>query len=160
MSSPVAEVLARVVEVQIEVMTSLGVTCDAKPYFNHTQEDFPYWTNRMGPVVTESDIEDFEEDTYVFIMRLVIGHDTEGYDGEVETNLATWIPTIITYFNEREWLNTETTYPVATRYLELARVTSCTGLRYFQGSGIGATQVGTEFTLTCKFTEDLTQAYT
>ena len=160
MSSPVAEVLARVVEIQIEVMGDLGETCDAKAYFNHTQEGFPYWTNRMGPVVTESEIEDFEEDTYIFIMRLVIGHLTEGYEGEVEANLATWIPTIITYFNEREWLNTETTYTAATRYLELARVTSCTGLRYFQSSGIGATQIGTEFTLTCKFTEDLTQAYT
>ena len=160
MSSPIAEVKPRLVEIQIEVMASLAVTCDAKPYFNHTQEAFPYWTNRTGPVVTESDIEDFEEDTYSFIMRLVIGHLTEGYDGEVEVNLDTWIPVIIKYFNEREWLNTETTYPVATRYLELARITSCTGLRYFQSGGTGTTQVGTEFTLTCKFTEDLTQAYT
>jgi len=160
MSSPITEVKARLVEIQIEVMTSLGEDCDAKAYFNHTQEDFPYWTNRIGPITTESEIEDFEDDTYTFIMRLVIGHLTEGYDGEVEVNLDTWIPVIIKYFNEREWLNTETTYPDATQFLMLARITSCTGLRYFLSSGIADTQVGTEFTLTCEFTEDLTQAYT
>lgn len=151
--------LARCVAIQKEALASISVTADAKPYFLHTQESFPYFTNRIGGDEIGSDSHDFDRDTITVIMRLVIGHATEGYVGEPETNLYTWIPVIKEYFNERELLQSATFTTAMTSLIE-SRITGHNGFRVFQNAGISANQVGTEFTLTCEFDESIDQAYT
>lgn len=155
------ELLARVAALEIEALAALSptVVADAKPYFLHTQEAFPYFTNRMGGDSVGSDSHDFDRDEITVIMRLVIGHVTEGYQGEPETNLYTWMPQVKEYINERELLQSNT-YPTAMISLLDARVTGHNGFRVFQNTGLSATQVGTEFTLLCNFDESIDQEYT
>lgn len=152
--------LNRVTALQIEALSSLSpsVTADAKPYFLHTQEAFPYFTNRIGADDIDYDSEDFDRDTLQVLMRLVVGHITEGYVGEPESKLYTWIPTLKTYFNSRELLQSAA-YLTAMPGLIRARVTSHMGFRVFQNAGISAQQVGTELTLLCEFDETINQAY-
>lgn len=155
------ELLQRVAALEIEALAALTtpVTADAKPYFIHTQESFPYFTNRIGGDDIGSDSHDFDRDEITVVMRLVIGHTTEGYVGEPETNLYTYIPKVKEYFNERELLQSAA-YPVAMISLLDARITGHNGFRIFQNTGLSANQVGTEFTLTCNFDESIDQAYT
>ncbi len=155
------ELLARCAALQIEALASLSspVAADAKPYFIHTQESFPYFTNRVGGDEIGFDSQDFDRDDLTVIMRLVVGHITEGYVGEPESNLYDWIPEIKTYFNERELLQS-VAYPTAMLGLIESRVSGHNGFRVFQNTGLGATQVGTEITLSCQFDESIDQAYT
>lgn len=152
--------LNRVAALQKEALLSLtpAVTADAVPYFIHTQETFPYFTNRIGGDDIQYDSEEFDRDTLVVTMRLVVGHITSGYVGEPESNLYTYIPALKTYFNEREMLQSAA-YTTAMTGLIRARVTAHLGFRVFQNAGISAQQVGTEFTLTCEFDESIDQAY-
>lgn len=155
----ITSALLRIAAMQIEVMSDLGVTADAVPYFYHVQESFPYWTNRVGDILVADDgSEDFDRDTYTFIMRLVIGHVTEGYRGEVEARLYDYIPEIKTYFNAREGLECDA-YTTWLNGLIRARISNISGFRIFQDAGISANQVGTEFTLTALFDETIVQAY-
>lgn len=160
MALPIDTLLLRVAAIQIEAMASISVTAGAVGYFYYTQEDFPYFTNRLGPMESGYDSEDFDRDTYTVIMRLIVGHLTQNYEGRNEALLSLWIPTIKTYFNSREWLQTSSgSYIAELNSLIRARVTSCTGYRIFLNSGLPATQVGCEFTLTCEFDETIDLAY-
>lgn len=152
--------LNRVVALQKEALLSLStpVTADAVPYFIHTQEFFPYFTNRVGSDQITYDSEDYDDDEITVTMRLIIGHVTQGYVGEPEANLYAYIPVIKTYFNARENLQSAT-YTARMSGLIRARITAHLGFRVFQNAGISAQQVGTEFTLTCEMTETITQAY-
>lgn len=165
MTVPIPEAFARIVAMCKDVMTELSETADAYPYFNHFQEAFPYFTMRVGATTFGDDgSEDFDEDTYPIIIRLVIGHITEGYSGEREADLITWIPYIKTYFHEREGLQHETnstTYDETAwlRDLVRARMTDSTGLRIFQNAGTSTLQIGVEFTVTCEFNETINPEY-
>lgn len=160
MTSPdINEALARVCAIQVAALATLSVSADAKPYFYHFQESFPYFTNRIGELTLADDgSEDYDRDTYPIIMRLVVAHITEGFVGEIDDRLYDYIPLIKTYFNEREWLQSAT-YTTAMTSLIRARVTACSGWRAFQNAGVSGFQVGTEFTLTCEFDETIVQAY-
>lgn len=160
MSLLIAELLNRVVAVELAWGTENSVTVDAVPFFFHTQEAFPYFTNRVSGVeVGDDGSEDFDRDTYTVTMRLVVGHLTSGYDGAMESSLYTWMPTIKTFFNEREWLQSAGTYAAAMTGLIRARITAMTGLRVFDNAGVSALQVACEFTLTCEFDETIDLAY-
>lgn len=153
--------LTRVASIQVEALAALSpaVVADAKPYFFHEQESFPYFTNRIGGDEIGYDSQDFDRDTLQVIMRLVVGHITEGYVGQPETNLYTYIPAVKLYFNDRELLQSAT-YTTALTGLIEARIISHTGFRIFQSSGLSAQQVGTEFVLQCLMDETIVQAYT
>lgn len=161
MTSPdIDELLARHSALSIEALASISITADSKPYFLHTQESFPYFVYRMGGNDVGFDSEDFDRDVYTVIGRLVIGHLTQGYVGETENKLYQWIPVVKTYFNQREHLQTASgLYTTAMLGLIRSRVTSITGFRIFEGVGIDARQVGTEFVHTCEFDETIEQEY-
>lgn len=150
----------RMVELEIEALAALAtpVTADAKPYFYHEQEAFPYWTNRVGPVSFEDNEDDMNEPTFTVVSRLVIDHVTANFDGQNEVKLKLWIPQIITYFSARPWLGTAT-INTGLNGLIHARIASCTGFRIFQTTGIQAMQVGCEFTHLLEFTETIDLAY-
>lgn len=137
---------------------STPVTADAVPYMIHQQESFPYFTHRVGVIPIESDSHDLEVEDPEIIVRLVVGHLTEGYRGQPEGSLYTYIPAVIEAVNSRELLQSPT-YPTALDGLVSARITTCSGLRIFETAGVQARQVGTEFTVVCSFLDDLTQVY-
>lgn len=154
--------LLRVVALQKEALLALTtpVVADAFPYFLHTQATFPYFINRIGEWTSEGDSEDFDQDTYTVIMRLVIAHATSGYQGDNDNNLYTYIPQIKTYFNERQLLQSAA-YPTRPDDLTWARCGEGTGLLLFKHTGVNGevTQVGTEWTLTCNYSELIEQQY-
>lgn len=155
------ELLARVVALQKEAMDSISVRADAVPYFFHTQEAFPYFTNRIAAnPVTDEGSEDLDVNRPLVIMRLIVGHITEGYRGQPQGKLYEWGPVIKTYFQARMWLQTASG-PYAERMDDLiaARVIDSGGFRQFQDSGVGAITVGREFQLQCQFTESIEQVY-
>ena len=156
------ELLKRVAALQLEAMASISVRADAKPYFFHTQESFPYFTNRIAanPIGDNgSEVEDLNNP--LVIMRLVVGHLTEGYKGEPESKLYEWGPIVKTYIQRRtNWLQTATgPYAARMEGLQSARVIDAGGFRAFQDSGINAIQVGREIQLQCIFDEVIEQAY-
>lgn len=155
--------MLRVVALEVEAMAtvlSAEQTCGAVPYFIYSQDTFPYFTNRDGAGTSTSDeSEEFDLDTYTVIMRLIIGHVTEGYIGDLETTLHTYIPTVKTYFNSRVSLQS-VAYPEALVGIRYARIINWTGLRVWQTAGIQSLQMGTEFTLHCELDEQIVQVYT
>ena len=162
MPSYESELLARCVALQLEAMASINVRADAKPYFFHVQERFPYFTNRIAanPIGDNgSEVEDLNNP--LVIMRLVVAHITEGYKGEPESKLYEWGPIVKTYIQRRtNWLQTATgPYAARMEGLQSARVIDAGGFRQFQDSGIPAIQVGREIQLQCVFTEQIDQDY-
>lgn len=162
MSIDIDAAMDRVVELEIEALNALStaVPCDAKPYFFHWQEDFPYWTNRLGTMNYwrgEED-EEFDYPEYTIVMRLVIAHLTQDYDGFNEDKLKMWIPHIITYFSQRRWLQTATTSAGLNSLVE-ARITGSTGFRVLQSVGLPGVQLGCEFNLRCRFVESVDLTY-
>jgi hypothetical protein len=153
------DLLLRAVEIEKAGLLTLGITCDAKPYFIHQQETFPYWTNRIADIGVEFDSENIDTYTVDITARLVIDHRTAGYKGEKEAALYKYIPTMIGYFNARELLQSAA-YLAEPLDLIQARVTAVSGLRIYETSGLSALQVGTEFTITCTVPVYLEQAYT
>lgn len=154
------EILERLAAIEVEALASLSpaVTADAKPYMIHSQEAFPYFVNRVGNVGIESDSHDIDVYEVELVARLVVGHMTEGYRGEPESALYTYLPAVMEAINARELLQSAT-YTTALTGLMEARVSSSTGLRIFETAGIQARQVGTEITVVCTFDDDLTQLY-
>ena len=151
------DLLDRVVALEKEAMTSMNVKADAVPRFYYVGEGFPYFTNRIADTpISDDGSEEVDLHSPLVIMRLVVGHITEGYKGQPEAKLYTWLPAIKTYFNERMWLTSET-YPDRMGYLQSARITNGGGLRVFENAGIAAMQVGAEIQLACTFYELIEQ---
>jgi hypothetical protein len=154
------ELLNRLAALEIEAMASIGVNADAKPYALHVNERFPYFTNRIAsnPVGDDgSEVEDLNQP--LVIIRLVVGHVTEGYRGEPEGNLYEWGPVVKTYIQKRSnWLTTATgPYTARMSHLQSARVTDNGGFRIFENSGLGVNQVGRELQVACIFDEFIEQ---
>lgn len=138
---------------------STPVVSDGEAHARYTSELFPYWTARIAPFEVGSDSQDFDEYSVPIALRLVLGHNSSGgYIGERDDELMTWIPHVIEYFNERELL-VDASHTTEIVDLESARIVRCTGYTEFTNSGIGGTQVGTEFTLLCTYTVPIFQAY-
>jgi len=157
MTTYLEDALLRIVAMEKEVIPG----CDAVPYFIYTQESYPYWTNRVGAIATSTDSEDEAKRVYQIIMRLVIGHRTEGYTGELEVTLqSTYIPQILTYFSQRLRLQC-VAFPDIMRYIapEGAFIPNATGLAVLAVGGIGVEEIGAEFSLELPIEEQILQAF-
>lgn len=152
------ELMDRVAALESEALASLSppVTADAVDRFFHTQSTYPYFVNRLGAITIEGDSEDLDVYTINVQMRLLIGHITEGYEGEVENRLQVYIPQVISYFNERQLLQSIAYSDALTDDIQ-ARIVACTGHMIWQHSGSGSQLVGAEFTLQVSLTDELTQ---
>jgi hypothetical protein len=153
-----SDALSRIVHMELEIT---GASSDAKLFFFYSQEAFPYWTNRVGPFTRALDSQEFYVTTYSIILRLVIGHLSEGYDGALETTLQTvYIPQTLDYFSARTRLqNLTDTTPMVDIDPRGILITGGTGLSVFEDSGIGVQQIGTEFTLELPIEEQIAQAF-
>jgi hypothetical protein len=153
-------VLERLCAIEKETLADLSpsVVADAVPYMIHTQEAFPYFTHRGTNGVIDSNSEDIDDNSVEIIVRLVVGHVTDGYRGQPESALYTYLPAVIEGINSRELLQSDA-YPADLNGLISARATAYSGLRIFETAGIQARQVGTEITVVCTFADGLTQLY-
>jgi hypothetical protein len=152
------ELLKRCAAMQIEAMTSIGVSADAVPYFFHTNSDsFPYFTNRIADnPITDNGGEDVEINNPIVIMRLVVAHITSGYKGENEAKVYEYGPIVKSWFSKHMWL-TSALYPLRMGNLQIERVTNNGGIRAFENTGIAAIQVGREIQLSCTYYETIDQ---
>jgi hypothetical protein len=155
----------RYAQLEKEGMATLAtpVTCDAVPFFFHTQEGFPYWVNRMGTFELDRVADEWGEEIDTLIMettaRLVIGHLTADYKGIPDANLQLYVPHMIEYFNEHENLRTTTTYTSSLDHLIRSRCTGGIGFAVFDNRAVGVQQVGAEFTLRAEFAYEIEQEY-
>lgn len=161
MATDLNELLTRVGEIEVAALAAIPITpitADSKPYFIYTQEGFPYITHRVGGIEIEYDSEDFDRYIVTVISRLVIGHATANYVGINESDLYRCIPAIIHAINDNEGL-VSASYPShMTNLIEATenRMKSCAGFRVFLDGGLkDVKQVGTEFTATYLFDDDL-----
>lgn len=151
------ELLNRCVALELEAMASIGVSADAKAWFFHVQESFPYFTNRIAAnQIGDDGSQDEDVNNPLVIARLIVGHITEGYRGQPESKLYEWGPIVKTWINRRQWL-TSAAYPLRMNDIRSARVIDAGGFRAFQDSGIGTIQVGREIQIQCIFDELIEQ---
>lgn len=163
----VEALMVRVAALETEALAAMTppIMADAVPYFFHVQEAFPYWTNRLSTISAEDGAggdedfgEEYERYSYEIVMRLAIGHVTDGVRSEYERSLGRIIPHVLRYFNARELLQSAA-YPGAPDDVLRARIIACTGVEILPISE--HTQViGAEFTLRVETIEDTDQAYT
>ena len=140
---------------------STPVTSDAVPRFFHTQEAFPYWTNRLSGFTTEAGEDNYGEGievyTYDVTARCVLGHTTGGYNGEYEEALQVYFPHMVEYIDARELLQS-VDYPAALLHIRRARVSGGTPFAIFSGV-LNVSQVGFEIVIRAEFDKEITQAY-
>jgi len=115
---------------------------------------FPYWTNALGP--GEYDIDGDEQSIEIrrVISRLIIGHFTENYNGEVEDDLYEQISLWHQAIADADQLigTTNTTAPAYLHALGVW-VESDSGLEYFITPGVPHVQIGVEFVHICHLFE-------
>jgi len=162
MSNYIEEALERIVEMQKEVFAdTIGVECDAVPYWPYQQNSFPYWTNRLAAMTPEyiKFSEDIQSNPETILMRLVVDHITARYEGDVPKLVHTWYVPIVDYFAQHSGLNTDSgTYQTCQDLLDpdtQAYIATHTGVVVFQNSGIIDNQLGIEFTLRCPFMRNI-----
>jgi hypothetical protein len=146
------ELFARVVAMQLEALSAYNVS--AKPFFFWWQETFPYFTNRLAEDNLDGIAEDYQTDSYIVRMRLVVGHLTEGTPGTLDDNLRTYIPLVNRKFHRNVMLTSAGAYAAPMDILNPlgARLVGVTGLLIFQNAGFAHQQIGCEWTLRCPFT--------
>lgn len=157
MSINLQQAIDRIAELEIAAMAAMSTPVtgvNAADHFTYVQSVFPYWTNRPGRITFLDTEEDLDYPIYTVISRLVIGHATEGYTGDLENALQLWIPQIITYFNARPTLVTAT-YSSGMANMLHARISGCTGLAILHNYGSIGSQVGCEFTHELQFVEEI-----
>lgn len=154
------DVLDRLAAIEVLALASLStpVTADAKPFAIWQQEAFPYFTNRPGTITVENDSHDLDVYEVEIIVRLIVGHITEGVRGEPENKLYDYLPAVMEAINARELLQSPT-YTTALLGLVSARAVSSGGMSVFETAGVQARQVGAQITVVCTFEDDLTQVY-
>jgi len=121
------------------------------PYFMTHGATFPYWTNRLGPANTDWDSDQMQTETRTILMRLVIGHITQNYDGQTEDLLGDYIDAVYDAFADIDAMRlidgtTFTTEPLYLHPLGV-EIESDTGLDMFPAPWANYYEVGVEFTL-------------
>jgi hypothetical protein len=155
------EAMARITQMEIDALVDIeGAAVDAKAYFPYEQEAFPYWTNRVVNMLTTYPFgQDIALYSFQVGARLVMGHFTQGYEGEILTKAYDYIPAVLEYFKDRPYLtNSVQTTPLSNIWVDTgegAEITNVVGPSGFVNSGIGAIQVGVEFTILLPFIAQL-----
>lgn len=154
---PLEEVLDRLLVIEEEAFP----TADCIPYFFHFQDAFPYFTHRIGDLSLEQLSSQYSVDSYTIIVRIVVAHLLEGYDGESEVKIANILPKLVRAFIGKRWLRSDV-YPegmvgLSPNGIQLQQIR---GLSVFDDGGFGSEsqgirQVGTEVTLLIPFIDDI-----
>ncbi len=130
---------------------ALPATKAAFAQFWRLAPNFPYWTNRLGPLRVAYDGEPDQTHTWQVVMRLVIGHLTQDYEGALEGRLPGWLQDTVAYFQARPQLRRDYTDAELLYLSPLgASVVGVTGYRAFVRIG-ESSQIGAEITLEVPF---------
>ncbi|MCZ7543209.1 MAG: hypothetical protein M5R40_06570 [Anaerolineae bacterium] len=138
---------------RVALMAAAAVpdTKQAFAQFFRTYPNFPYWTLRLGPMQVEPEGEPYEVHTHEVVLRLVIGHLTEGYDGALEGRLPGYVTEALAYFQARPTLQrTRADAPLLYLHPNGAAVVRASGYRAFVRLG-ESVQIGAEITLSVPF---------
>ena len=145
-----SDLLKRFADLQKETISG----CEAFTRQAAAAADFPYWTNALGPGEFELDGDEQAIEVRRVLSRLIIGHVTQDYNGEVEDDLYEQVSIWHQAIADAPQLigTTNTTAPT---YLHALGVwlESDTGLEFFLTPGVGAVQIGIEFTHICHLFE-------
>jgi hypothetical protein len=146
--------MTRVCDMQEECVAN----STAVPYPHYTQEDVPYWTNNFAEY-TPGEYYGSEnyQGIYTLDMRYIIGHITDGYQGQPQEHFWRDWPIIQQFFMVRPGLKSSA-YTTELAELEsgLTEILASPGLVRFQNSGIGADQVGGVLRLRLTFNVSIT----
>lgn len=146
--SYLTDLMKRTVACDMEAMASVAGFYSTR-IFPYQQENFPYMVNRLGAKTLTADVpEDEFRYTRAIAKRLVIGHHTEGFKGQLTDKVTEWLVLIEDYYRDNTEL-TSAAFPIEPTYLHPlgSSLGADTGLVVFANNGIGVIQVGVEFTL-------------
>jgi hypothetical protein len=138
-----------------EMLTVLGATFDPPVKLAVLGADsrlnLPCWWVYPGDVGGQGNSQQYEEETYELLIRLIIGHAHEGMDTETATlmqKLFLWVPATRHYFNARRSLKYQAGQSSIT-YLQPPK----TAMRLSTPFGAWQAQdhLGVEFTLSLTF---------
>jgi hypothetical protein len=125
-------------------------------YWPYQQDAFPYVIVRHAGLTVDPTkyAEDIESNPESLLVRLVVGHFTEGYAGETQARAFSYYAAIRDYFRGRKSFTTDSNtygdFSSDPDYLEPDTedwISSHTGLVIFTNSGVLAAQLAYEFTL-------------
>jgi hypothetical protein len=164
MSDYLADAAARTLAIAQEALhTVTGGKVDAG-YWPYQQDAFPYLTVRHAAMTVNPTkyAEDIESEPEQLLLRLVVGHFTEGYAGETQAKAFSYYSAIRDYFRARKTFTTAgTTYGDYTDepdYLEPDTedwISAHTGLVIFSNSGVLTPQLAYEFTLNIPYLQSV-----
>jgi hypothetical protein len=158
------ELLLRCCAIEIEALAALTtpVSADATHTFFYTQEDYPYFTHRVAGITLDEGVSDYGEEFDSFVVdvtiRMIIGFATEGYIGDIDTTLYSYISQVMNYYQTHELLQSAA-YATAQTDLVRARIVANRGLLLIESAGVAGRLVGTEYTLRAEFESETDQAY-
>lgn len=117
-------------------------------YFPYEQESFPYWTNRIVGMTPDYVAQDIAHYPFRIAARLVLGHLTEGYKGELILSAYDHIAAVTAYFKDRPGMNSNAHTTQMEDIFTDFELVDVIGPAAFRNDGIGNTQVGIEFIFT------------
>lgn len=149
------DVMDRLPVMQVASLAALAtpVTCVSVDYWPFVNQGFPYWWNRIESMSVDMEPGgDIEIHRYQISMAMVIGHLTEGYDGELSDAAYTRIAGVLDYFRQHKDLCDGAIYTTAPDWLWIAdggaQITGIpNGTRTLANSGLGVQQVAVVFNL-------------
>lgn len=90
-----------------QILTISLNTGEAFPFMHYDSEVYPRWVNGVSDAKPEDIGVGEETEPMTILSRLEIGKRTEGFDGDLEQQLWTWIPYTITMFATRPLLTSD-----------------------------------------------------
>ena len=126
----------------------------AFPYWQRISTQFPYFVMRLATTTYSNNSESIRVAERSFIILGVVGHSTEGYDGDTEFAADELVMQVENVFDSKPGRRlVSTQYPTSPTWLYPQGVflTTNTGLRGFRQDGIDTVQIGVEFTLTIPY---------
>jgi hypothetical protein len=149
----IQEAMNRLSAMVKEAVASEYTDVDVRFWPYQQEGPFPYFTKRLGGMTRDPSERSEEIDlyTYTILLRMVVGHITEGYTGEIQDNTHVLIGLIEDYLRQHPMMSTDAgTFAEdgGPDYLQIQMILeSHTGVVVFANSGIGAMEIGCEFTL-------------
>lgn len=158
MPSTLQQAMDRIAQLETDAVDGI-VEANAVSYYPYDQERLPYWANQVQSVAFERGYgEDVEVRIYTILMRLVLAHRTENYDGVTFDTAYDIIPAVLDTFQSNRWLTTSAHADELDGVFSLdgyhgAEIAAVTGPVVFTNGGVPTQQVGMQFTLTLPLIE-------
>lgn len=164
MSNPISttDLKLRLAALQQEACAQAGQVCTTYPRWNVSSEGYPYWINKIMRVTADTAPGDDGEEMAVYVYtlcgRFVVGQLTGDTLGNADTLIDTLLPQIISYIDQRTWLQSAS-FTTAMPFLRECHYYDGTGYGVFPLSVAGVQQVGCDLYWRATFEQQLEQAF-